>query len=81
MQAIDLSALSAQAVAQVEKASQAAQQQLAAALQNKPKLALRLYLEAPKIAVPIASTPDGQGGVDCYYCPAPQTACQVLCPF
>ena len=58
---MDFSALSAQAVAQVEKARQAAQQQIAAAFQSKPKLALKLQLQAPKIAIPV---PDkyGTGG-------------------
>ena len=60
MQAVDLSAISAQAVAQVEKARQAAQQQLAAALKSKPKLALRLFTEAPKIAIPVPAS-EGQG--------------------
>lgn len=58
MQAVDFSALSAQAVARVEQARQAAQQQIAAALQQKPKLALRLLFEAPKIAIPV---PEGTG--------------------
>ena len=64
MQAVDFSALSAQAVAQVEKARQAAQQQIAAAFQSKPKLALKLQLQAPKIAIPV---PDncGAGGMTC----------------
>jgi hypothetical protein len=58
---VDFSALSAQAVAQVEKARQAAQQQIAAAFQEKPQLSLRLHLEAPKIAIPVPSTFDDQG--------------------
>lgn len=69
---MDFSTLSAQAVARVEKARQAAQQQIAAAFQEKPKLALRLHLEAPKIAIPI---PEGHkhGGklmpliIDCFW--------------
>jgi len=61
VQAVDFSALSAQTVARVERARQAAQQQIAAAFQEKPKLALRLRLEAPKIAIPVPSTFDDQG--------------------
>ena len=63
-QAVDLSALSAQAVAQVERARQAAQQQITAALQSRPKLALRLFLEGPKIAIPVPATQDGQGAAN-----------------
>lgn len=58
---MDFSALSAQAVAQVEKARQAARQQIAAAFQQKPKLALKLQLEAPKIAVPVPETSSSGG--------------------
>ncbi|KAK9819963.1 hypothetical protein WJX72_004515 [[Myrmecia] bisecta] len=58
---VDLSALGAQAVAQVERARQAAADQLAAAIKQKPKLALRLQLDAPKVALPVPATADGQG--------------------
>ena len=60
-QALDYSALSAQAVARVEQARKAAQQQIASVLEAKPKLAMRLFLEAPKIAVPVPSS-DGSPG-------------------
>lgn len=60
LQAVDFSALSAQAAARVEQARQAAQQQLAAAFKQKPKLAMRLFLEAPTIAIPCPATFDSQ---------------------
>lgn len=63
-QAVDFSALSAQAAAQVERARAAAQQQLADALKSKPRLALRLFMEAPKVAIPVPTTAEGQGVVD-----------------
>lgn len=60
---MDLSVLSAQALAQVEKARRAAAEQLAAALNRKPKLALCLTLDAPKVAIPVPATQDGKGGL------------------
>ena len=60
-QAVDLSALGAQALAQVEKARKAAAEQLASALTQKPKLDLTLELDAPKIAIPVPATEDGRG--------------------
>ena len=76
---MDFSALSAQAVAQVEKARQAAQQQIAAAFQSKPKLALKLQLQAPKIAIPV---PDnyGTGGKKLPMAnPARHAKCMLMC--
>ena len=61
LQAVDLSALGAQAVAEVERRRKQAAAQLAAAMQHKPKLALHARLEGPKIAVPLPAGPDGQG--------------------
>ena len=61
MQAVDLSALGAQALAQVEKARKAVAEQLAAAMNQKPKLDLTLELDAPKIAIPVPATEDGKG--------------------
>ena len=58
---MDLSALGAQALAQVEKARKAAAEQLAAAMNQKPKLDLTLELDAPKIAIPVPATEDGRG--------------------
>ena len=58
---MDLSALGAQALAQVEKARKAAAEQLASALNQKPKLDLTLELDAPKIAIPVPATEDGRG--------------------
>lgn len=62
MQSVDLSALGAQALAQVEKARKAAAESLASALNHKPKLDLTLELDAPKIAIPVPATEDGKGG-------------------
>lgn len=59
-QELDLSALGAQAVAQVERAQRAAREQLAAALNRKPRLVLRLQLDAPKIAIPVPAS-EGEG--------------------
>lgn len=61
MQSVDLSALGAQALAQVEKARKAAAESLASALNQKPKLDLTLELDAPKIAIPVPATEDGRG--------------------
>ena len=61
LQAVDLSALGAQALAQVEKARKAVAEQLAAAMNQKPKLDLTLELDAPKIAIPVPATEDGKG--------------------
>jgi len=58
---VDLSALGAQALAQVEKARKAAAEQLAFAMNQKPKLDLTLELDAPKIAIPVPATQDGRG--------------------
>lgn len=58
---MDLSALGAQALAQVEKARKAAAEQLASAMNQKPKLDLTLELDAPKIAIPVPATEDGRG--------------------
>lgn len=71
MQEVDLSALGAQAVAQVESARRQAAAQLTAAMQNKPKLALHAQLDGPKIAVPVPATQDGQGA-------CPPIACCML---
>ena len=60
LQVMDFSALGAQAIAQVERAQRAARDQLVAAMNQRPKLSLRLELEGPKIAVPVPAT-DGQG--------------------
>ena len=62
MQVVDLSALGAQAVAQVERARRQAAAQLAAVMQNRPKLKLHAQLDGPKIAVPIpANGATGEG--------------------
>ena len=61
VQAMDLSALGAQAVAQIDRARQAAKEQLQAALDQKPKLLLHVSLDAPKIAVPVAASSSGEG--------------------
>ncbi len=58
---MDLSALGAQALAQVERARKAAAEQLAAAIRQKPRLDLSLELDAPKIAIPVPATVDGRG--------------------
>ena len=55
-QAVDLSALGAQAAVSVERARAAAREQLAAALGQRPRLALRLELDGPKVAVPVPGT-------------------------
>ena len=53
---LDLSAIGAQAIARVERAQRAARDQLVAAMNQRPKLALKLELEGPKVAVPVPST-------------------------
>ena len=53
--------MGAQALAQVEKARKAAAEQLASALNQKPKLDLTLEFDAPKIAIPVPATEDGRG--------------------
>ena len=58
---VDLSALGAQAVAQVDKARKAAAESLASAMHQKPKLDLTLELDAPKIAIPVPATSEGKG--------------------
>ena len=60
LQVMDFSALGAQAVAQVERAQRAAREQLIAAMNQRPKLSLKLELEGPKIAIPVHAT-DSQG--------------------
>ena len=61
VQAVDLSVLGAQAIAQVERARKTAAANLAAAMQHRPRLLLRAVLDAPKIAVPVPASDDGQG--------------------
>ena len=56
MQVMDFSALGAQAVAQVERAQRAAREQVMAAMNQRPKLSLKLQLEGPKIAVPVPAS-------------------------
>ena len=56
MQVLDLSAIGAQAIARVERAQRAARDQLVAAMNQRPKLALKLELEGPKVAVPVPGT-------------------------
>ncbi|KAK9858457.1 hypothetical protein WJX84_002370 [Apatococcus fuscideae] len=60
-QVTDLSALGAQAVAQIDRARQAAREQLQAALDQKPKLLLHVSLDAPKVAIPVAASSTGEG--------------------
>ena len=60
-QATDLSALGAQAVAQIDRARQAAKEQLQAALDQKPKLLLQVSHDAPKVAIPVAASSTGEG--------------------
>ncbi len=61
LQVMDLSALGAQAVAQIDRARQAAREQLQAALDQKPKLLLHVSLDAPKIAIPVDASVSGEG--------------------
>ena len=61
MQAVDLSVLGAQAIAQVERARKTAAANLAAAMQHRPRLLLRAALDAPKIAIPVPASEDDQG--------------------
>ena len=63
MQEVDLSALGAQAIAQVERTRKQAAAQLAAAMHQRPKLALHAQLDGPKIAVPIPASADGLGAL------------------
>ncbi|KAK9815130.1 hypothetical protein WJX73_008307 [Symbiochloris irregularis] len=60
-QVVDLSALGAQAIAQVERARRQAAAQLSAVMQNRPKLKLHAQLDGPKIAVPISASSTGEG--------------------
>lgn len=62
LQALDLSALGAQAIAQVDRARKIAKDQLAAALTKRPRLSAKLFLDAPKVAIPVPST-GGQGEI------------------
>jgi hypothetical protein len=76
-QVLDLSALGAQAIARVEAAQRAARDQLAAAMHQRPKLALKLELEGPKVAVPVPAS-GGQGAprARMHAC-APCSACSL----
>lgn len=60
LRSLDFSGLSAAATSQLERARKAAAEYAAAALSNKPRLRLKLDLEAPKVAIPVK---DGQGEV------------------
>ncbi|KAL4527774.1 hypothetical protein Ndes2437A_g02912 [Nannochloris sp. 'desiccata'] len=60
LQALDFTTLSAAATSQLERARRAAAEYAAAALSNKPRLRMRLDLEAPKVAIPVK---DAQGEV------------------
>jgi Repeating coiled region of VPS13 len=60
LQALDFTTLSAAATSQLERARKAAADYAAAALSNKPRLRMRLDLEAPKVAIPVK---DAQGEV------------------
>jgi hypothetical protein len=51
---LDFSNLSAQATTQLERARRLAAQYAAAALQSRPRLRLRMVLDAPKVAIPAA---------------------------
>eukprot|EP00887_Chlorella_sp_A99_P001951 scaffold18.g1951.t1 len=53
--ALDFSNLAAQATTQLERARKLAAQYAAAALQSKPRLRMRLCLDAPKVAIPTRS--------------------------
>ncbi len=46
--------MGAQAIARVERAQRAARDQLIAAMNQRPKLSLKLELEGPKIAIPVS---------------------------
>ncbi len=59
-EALDFSNLSAQASTRLQRARKLAAQYAAAALQSKPRLRMKLALDAPKLAVPAS---DGQGQV------------------
>ena len=61
LQKVDLSALGAQAIAQVERARKQAAAQLASVMQQRPKLKLHARLDGPKVAVPISASPTGEG--------------------
>lgn len=62
MQVVDLTALGAQAAAQVERARQAAREQVQLALRRRPKLEVHLDFDAPKVAVPVpACSATGEG--------------------
>lgn len=60
LRALDFSGLSAAASSQLDRARRAAAEYAAAALSEKPRLRLRLDLEAPKVAIPVS---DGLGEV------------------
>ncbi len=48
-------------MAQIDRARQAAREQLQAALDQKPKLLLHVSLDAPKVAIPVAASSTGEG--------------------
>jgi hypothetical protein len=56
LQTLDFTSLSAAATSQLERARRAAAEYAAAALSNKPRLRMRLDLEAPKVAIPVKDT-------------------------
>jgi len=60
LQDLDFTSLSAAATSQLERARRAAAEYTAAALSNKPRVRMRLDLEAPKVAIPVR---DAQGEV------------------
>ena len=53
--------LGAQAIAQVERARKTAAASLTAAMKQRPKLLLTASLRAPKIAIPVPASDNGQG--------------------
>jgi len=58
LQDLDFTSFSAAATSQLERARRAAAEYTTAALSNKPRLRMRLDLEAPKVAIPVK---DDQG--------------------
>ena len=59
LRSLDFSGLSAAATSQLERARKAAAEYAAAALSNKPRLRMKLDLEAPKVAIPVEDS-DGK---------------------
>ena len=53
LQSLDFSGLGAVATSQLERARRVAAEYAAAALSNKPRLRMKLDLEAPKVAIPV----------------------------